>query len=169
MDLEQIVRTICDFFTQRNIPHELVVFFISLLPILECRGGLIAAILVFDMPIAKALAITLLGNVVPIPFILLLINKIFDLLKKIPGIKKLVFWLEEKTLKKKSTIDKYGPWGLLLFVGIPLPGTGGWTGSLLAALLHIDIKKSLPVILLGVLLAGIIITVLSVTVKGFLF
>ena len=59
-----------------------------------------------------------------------------------PGLNKIVYWLEEKTLKKRDKIDKYGVWGLLLFVAIPLPGTGGWTGALLASLLHLDKKKS---------------------------
>lgn len=167
--MQETVQSICNFFSSHGIPDWLVVFIISLLPVLECRGGLIAAILIFDMPLPEAIGITLLGNAIPIPFILLLINKIFDLLKKVPGINKIVFWLEAKTLKKKDKIDKYGPWGLLLFVGIPLPGTGGWTGSLLASLLHIDFKKSFPIICLGVVIAGVIITILSYTVKGFLF
>ena len=86
---------------------------------------------------------------------------ISTILKKIPGINKPIFWLEDKTLKKRDKIDKYGIWGLLLFVAIPLPGTGGWTGALLASLLHLDRKKSFGVICVGVFIAGLIITVLS--------
>ena len=82
-------------------------------------------------------------------------------MKKIPGINKIVFWLEEKTLKKRDKIDKYGIWGLLIFVAIPLPGTGAWTGALLASLLQLDKKKSFGVICIGVFIAGLIISVLS--------
>ena len=91
----------------------------------------------------------------------MLINKIFEWLKKIPGIKKPIIWLEEKTLKKRDKIDKYGIWGLLIFVAIPLPGTGAWTGSLLASLLNLDRKKSFGVISIGVFVAGLIISVAS--------
>ena len=82
---------------------------------------------------------------------------------------KIVFWLEDKTLKKRDKIDKYGIWGLLLFVAIPLPGTGGWTGALLASLLHLDKKKSFGVIALGVFIAGLIMTVLSLVVGNAVF
>ncbi|MBQ8981530.1 MAG: small multi-drug export protein, partial [Eubacterium sp.] len=113
--------------------------------------------------------ISFLGNILPIPFILLLINKIFEWLKKVPYVKVPIIWLEEKTLKKKDKIDKYGIWGLLLFVAIPLPGTGGWTGALLASLLHLDRKKSFGVIAIGVFIAGLIITVLSLVVGAAVF
>lgn len=113
--------------------------------------------------------ISFLGNIIPIPFILLLINWIFEILKKVPGLNKIVYWLEEKTLKKRDKIDKYGVWGLLLFVAIPLPGTGGWTGALLASLLHLDKKKSFGVIAVGVFIAGLIITILSLIVGNTVF
>ena len=119
------------------------------------------AISLLQMNIFKGFIISFLGNILPIPFILLLINKIFEWLKKVPGINKPIYWLEEKTLKKRDKIDKYGIWGLLIFVAIPLPGTGAWTGSLLASLLHLDRKKSFGVICLGVFCAGVIMTVLS--------
>ncbi len=86
-----------------------------------------------------------------------------------PGLNKIVYWLEEKTLKKRDKIDKYGVWGLLLFVAIPLPGTGGWTGALLASLLHLDKKKSFGVIAVGVFIAGLIITILSLIVGNTVF
>lgn len=111
----------------------------------------------------------LLGNILPIPFILLLINWIFKVLKKVPGINKAIFWLENKTMQKRDKIDKYGIWGLLIFVAIPLPGTGGWTGALLASLLELDKKKSFLVISLGVFIAGLIITVLSLVIGAAVF
>lgn len=159
--MQEVCRTIQDFLTSHGIPDWLVVFIISLCPVLECRLGMFTAIVLLQMKTVPGFLISFLGNIVPIPFILILINWIFEVLKKVPGIKKIIYWLEEKTLKKRDTIDKYGIWGLLIFVAIPLPGTGGWTGALLASLLHLDKKKSFIVISMGVFIAGLIITVLS--------
>lgn len=159
--MHEVVQTIQEFLSAHGIPNWLVVFIISAMPVLECRLGMFSAIVLLDMNPFVGFIISFLGNILPIPFILLLINWIFEILKKVPGIKKVIYWLEERTLKKKDTIDKYGIWGLLVFVAIPLPGTGGWTGALLASLLHLDKKKSFVVISLGVFVAGLIITVLS--------
>lgn len=127
------------------------------------------AIVLLGMNPFAGFIISFLGNILPIPFILLLINWIFKVLKKVPGINKIIFWLEEKTLKKRDKIDKYGIWGLLLFVAIPLPGTGGWTGALLASLLQLDKKKSFGVISIGVFIAGLIISVLSLLIGSAVF
>lgn len=167
--MQAICEALQQFLTAHGIPDWLVVFIISLCPILECRLGMFTAIVLLQMNPFVGFLISFLGNILPIPFILLLINWIFEVLKKVPGIKNIVFWLEEKTLKKKDKIDKYGIWGLLLFVAIPLPGTGGWTGALLASLLHLDKKKSFGVIALGVFIAGLIITVLSLFVGNAVF
>lgn len=167
--MQAICETLQQFLTAHGIPDWLVVFIISLFPILECRLGMFTAIVLLQMNPFVGFIISFLGNILPIPFILLLINWIFEILKKVPGIKNIVFWLEEKTLKKKDKIDKYGIWGLLLFVAIPLPGTGGWTGALLASLLHLDKKKSFGVIAIGVFIAGLIITVLSLFVGNAVF
>lgn len=167
--MQEVCQTIQEFLTAHGIPDWLVVFIISLCPILECRLGMFTAIVLLDMNPFLGFIISFIGNILPIPFILLLINWIFDLLKKVPGICKLVYWLEEKTLKKRDKIDKYGIWGLLIFVAIPLPGTGAWTGSLLAALLHLDKKKSFGVIAIGVFIAGLIIAVLSLIFGAVVF
>lgn len=167
--MQEICQAIQEFLTAHGIPDWLVVFIISLLPILECRLGMFTAIVLLGMNPFVGFVISFLGNILPIPFILLLINKIFELLKKIPYVNKPIYWLEEHTLKKKDKIDKYGVWGLLLFVAIPLPGTGGWTGALLASLLHLDKKKSFGVIAVGVFIAGLIITVLSLIVGAAVF
>lgn len=140
--------------------HELVIFIISLFPILELRGGLIAAAL-FQVPYWKALIICMIGNALPIPFILLLIEKIFTWMKKFKTSGRFVKWLETKTLKKRDQIDRLGFWGLVLFVGIPLPGTGGWTGALLASLLRIPIKKSAPAIAIGICLSAAIMSFIT--------
>lgn len=143
--------------------HELVIFIISLLPILEMRGGMIVARL-FDVPYLSALVICMIGNIIPMPFILLLINKIFEWLKRFKTAGRFVNWLERKTLKKRGQIDKWGFWGLVLFVGIPLPGTGGWTGALLASLLRMPVKKSAPAIAVGICLCAVIMSFITYVV-----
>lgn len=167
--MQELCQTIQEFLTAHGIPNWLVVFIISLCPVLECRLGMFTAIVLLGMNPFAGFIISFLGNILPIPFILLLINWIFKVLKKVPGINKIIFWLEEKTLKKRDKIDKYGIWGLLLFVAIPLPGTGGWTGALLASLLQLDKKKSFGVISIGVFIAGLIISVLSLLIGSAVF
>lgn len=167
--MQELCQTIQEFLSAHGIPDELVVFIISVLPILECRLGMFTAIVLLQMNAFKGFIISFLGNILPIPFILLLINWIFELLKKVPKINKMIFWLEERTLKKRDKIDKYGIWGLLFFVAIPLPGTGGWTGALLASLLHLDKKKSFGVIAMGVFIAGLIISILSLVIGSAVF
>lgn len=142
------------------LPREAVVFVISMVPILELRGGLVAAALL-GIDYIKAVVICIIGNIIPIPFILLLINKIFDFMKKHNICKNLVLKLEEKAMGKSDKIQKYEFLGLLLFVGIPLPGTGAWTGSLIAALMGIKMKKSVPAIFSGLILATIIMSVIT--------
>lgn len=161
--MEALVNTLVGALS--GINKEVIIFIISLLPILELRGGLIAASLL-KVNIYKALAICFLGNIFPIPLVLILLNKIFDILKKWKLTKKLVDWLEKKLLSKRDQLDKYGYWGLLLFVGIPLPGTGAWTGSGLAVLLGLDKKKSFFFIVLGVLLAELIMAIFSYGILG---
>lgn len=138
----------------------IVIFIISLLPILEMRGGMIAATLL-GVPYLRALIICMIGNILPIPFILLFIRKIFDWLKKFRVTGRFVNWLETRTLKKRGQIDKFGFWGLILFVGIPLPGTGGWTGALLASLLGIPVKKSSLAIGIGICLCAVIMSIIT--------
>ncbi len=143
----------------------LIAFIISLFPVLECRGGMLYAINVGNIDVIPAFLLCYVGNMLPIPFILLFIKKIFAFMKKHGILTKIVLKLEDKTTKHKDKIDKYGPWALLSFVAIPLPGTGGWTGALIAALFNLDIKKSLPIIAVGVLIANIIMTAVSYGVK----
>ena len=153
-----------------KVGKEFIVFLISMVPILELRGGLLAAGPAFlDIPMWQAIPICVIGNIIPIPFILLLITKIFDWMKGTKKLKPMVEKLEEKALSKSDKIEKYEFWGLVLFVGIPLPGTGAWTGSLIAALLGIRFRKSFPAICLGLVLATLIMTVLSYTIIGGIF
>lgn len=139
---------------------EALIFIISLLPILELRGGLLAASLL-KVEYLTALPICVIGNILPIPFILLFIRRIFALLKKTKAFRPLVEKMERRAMGKSDRIKEYEFLGLLLFVGIPLPGTGAWTGALIASLLQIDIKKSSIAILLGVALAAVIMSFVS--------
>lgn len=165
-----MTETLVNFFIGlfSGINKNILIFIVSMLPIVELRGGLIAAS-ILDVEFIKAFIICFIGNILPVPFILLLIEKIFVLLKKWKPTKKIVTKLEKKTLSKSDQINKYGYWGLLLFVGIPLPGTGAWTGTLLAVLLKLNKKKSFIYISLGVLLAGIIMSILSYGILGNVF
>lgn len=156
---ETIANWLVEFF-QDKIPSELIIFFISMLPIVELRGGMIAASLL-NVGLVEAFVICYVGNIIPIPFILLFIRKIFAFLKKFKHTKKIVEKLESSSMRKSEKVKKSSKWGLLTFVAIPLPGTGGWTGSLIAALLDMRIKTSFPVIALGVLIANVIMSLFS--------
>lgn len=147
------------------ISPEGAVFVISMIPILELRGGLLAASLL-KIPAATAVPICILGNIIPIPFILLFIRQIFKWLKKTRLFCGLITKLENRAMGKSDEIRRYEFWGLLLFVGIPLPGTGAWTGSLIASLLEIDIKKSSVAILGGIIMATVIMYIVSYTFLG---
>ena len=129
-----------------SVPREIIVLIISMVPILELRGGLIAASLL-GVNIFTAIIVCIVGNLIPIPFILLFITPIFRWLKRTKLFKPLVEKIEKKSMSKSDQIKKYEFLGLVLFVGIPLPGTGAWTGSLIASLLDIKFKKSFPAII----------------------
>lgn len=142
------------------MPKELIVFVISMMPILELRGGLIAASLL-GIGVFEAIIICVIGNIIPIPFILFFITPIFTWMKKTKLFRPMVEKLEAKSMAKSDKIQKYEFWGLALFVGIPLPGTGAWTGALIAALLGIKTKKASLSIFTGIIIATIIMTIIS--------
>ena len=161
--VESIVGSLIGFFGGlKSIPFgkELIVFIISLMPILELRGGLIAASLLNLDPI-RSYIISIIGNIIPVPFILWLINSILDWMRKSKRLSKVAKWLDKKVDKHKGQIEKYGFWGLVLFVGIPLPGTGAWTGCLIAAVLEMDRKKAFIAAMIGILIASIIMMIIS--------
>ena len=139
---------------------EFITFIISMMPILELRGGLIAARL-FGIEYLKALMICICGNVIPIPFVLFLLTPIFTWLKKTRLFRPLVEKLEARAMGKSDRIQKYEFWGLVLFVGIQLPGTGAWTGGLIASMLGISPKKAVPATLLGVCLAAALMSIFT--------
>lgn len=156
-----LTETMTSWLAEHGIPEWLIPFLVSILPIIELRGGIIAARLL-DMELFKAIWVCMIGNILPIPFILLFIDKFFDFVKKhkIPLLTKFVIFLENKAMNKSSTMEKGEFFFLLFFVGIPLPGTGAWTGSLIAALRKIPLKKAVPAIFLGLCLASAIMCTL---------
>lgn len=161
--VEQLVEAIINIFGGlKSIPFgsEILVFIISLMPILELRGGLIAAALLDLNPVTSYI-ISIIGNVLPVPFILWFINAILKWMRGSKHFKGIANWLDEKVQKHKNKIEKYGFWGLVLFVGIPLPGTGAWTGCLIAAVLEMDRKKAFLAALLGILMASVIMMLVS--------
>ena len=147
------------------LPPEVAVFIVSLLPLIELRGGIVLAF-ALKLPLGEALLFSLLGNVIPIPFILLFIRKIFDWLRPTKLFGGIVKKLEDRAMKKSGNIQKAEFWGLVAFVGIPLPGTGGWTGALIASLLGVDIKKASLAILLGIAIAATIMSLITYGVIG---
>lgn len=146
----------------------ILVFIISLMPILELRGGLIAAALL-GLPPVPAYIISIIGNLIPIPLILWLLDYVFDFMKKHNILKKFVLFCERKGNEKKDKIEKLGFWGLVLFVGVPLPGTGAWTGCLIATILRMDKKKAFLAATLGVIMASIIMMLISYGVLANIF
>lgn len=165
-----MAETIANWFVENlsgSLSGEVIVFLVSLLPILELRGGIIAGF-AMGMDWLPTFLIAYIGNLLPIPFILLFIRFIFKVLKKTP-LRGVVEWCEKKADAKSDNIRKYAYWGVYLFVAIPLPGTGAWMGALISALLNMDPKKTFPVIMIGVLTAGIIVSVLSFGILGSIF
>ena len=162
------METLVHWFSQnlsQYISPEGAVFLISMIPLLELRGGLLAASLL-KISAAKAIPLCIVGNIIPIPFILLFIKQIFKVLKKTKIFRGLIIKLEDRAMRKSDQVKKYEFWGLILFVGIPLPGTGAWTGSLIASLLEIDIKKSSLAILCGIIMATVIMYIVSYGLVG---
>ena len=133
------------------------VFLISMVPLIELRGGIIwgagAGLGLWENMIA-----CIIGNMIPIPFILLFIRKVLEWMKGVPKLNKIAVWIEAKADKNKHKVTKYATWGLVVFVGIPLPGTGAWTGALVAAMLNMRLKYALPAIFAGVVLASVIMS-----------
>lgn len=155
-----MTEALIQFFSQFHLSGEAVAFLTSMLPFVELRGGIVIARLM-EVPFATAFLVCYLGNMVPIPFILLFIRKIFKLMRKWRPFEKLITKIELRAMRKSDKVQKYRLMGLFIFVAIPLPGTGAWMGALVADLLDIQIKKALPAIAAGVLCAGIIMSILA--------
>ena len=136
-------------------------FLISMVPVVELRGGLPVGI-TSGLPVPLAFCAAVLGNMLPVPFIIVFIRKIFAWLRAHwPWMNRVVSVLEARAESKRGTIEKYGKWGLLVFVAIPAPGTGAWTGALIAALMNMRLKQAVPVIFVGVCIAGVIMSAVT--------
>ncbi len=133
-------------------------FLIAMVPVLELRAAIPAGVIA-GLNIQAVLAAAIMGNLLPIPFIIVFIRKIFKWMQsKSQRLANIVAKLEAKADKKKDKVLKYEFWGLMLFVAIPLPGPGAWTGALFAAMLDMQLKRAFPAIAVGVLTAAIIVT-----------
>ena len=142
-------------------------FLLSMVPIIELRGAIpLGAGL--GLPWYINYIVCVIGNFLPVPFILLFIRAILNWMKKVPKLDKIAIWLEARAAKKSDKVNKYATLGLLVFVALPLPGTGAWTGSLVAALMEMRLKHSLLSVFCGVLIAGIIVTLIAYGALGFL-
>ena len=151
---EQIVNFFGNF-------KEIGIMIISMIPIIELRGAIPIAIFGYDMNWILAFVLCVIANIIPILFAIAFTRPIFNFLKNLPFLEKIIHKLEKRTEKKADKIKEYVKWGLFLFVAVPLPGTGAWTGSMVAAFLDMRIKDAFWPIAGGVVTAGVIITILS--------
>jgi len=138
----------------------LVVFGISMVPVLELRGAIPIAI-AYNIPWQLAYILCVVGNMFPVPFVIAYMKPLFGFIRRSKLFVKMIDWLEKRTMKKAETVLKYSGIALFIFVAIPAPGTGAWTGAMIAAILGMRMKYSVPWIAFGVAVAGIIVTFLS--------
>ena len=144
-------------------------FAISMVPILELRGAIPLGV-AHGLNIWTAIVVSILGNLVPVPFIIIFIKKIFAWLRtKSQWLNNLVTRMEKRAEKKSEAVQKYAFWGLFVLVAIPLPGTGAWTGALVAAMLEMPMKRAFPSIALGVVGAGVIVAFVTYGAGALLF
>ncbi|MDP2919483.1 MAG: small multi-drug export protein [Dehalococcoidia bacterium] len=144
-----------------DIARELIIALIAALPIFELRLAIPVAINTFDFVWYKAFLIAFIGNMLPVPFILLFLDGGVKILRRVPVFRRFFDWLFERTRKRSAVIQKYERIGLAIFVGIPLPLTGAWTGALAAVVLGLPFWRAFLSILVGVVIAGVIVTTLS--------
>lgn len=142
---------------------------VAMVPVIELRGAIpIGVAAGLDVP--TALVASIIGNMLPVPIIILFVKKVFHWMRHASErLNRIVVKMEEKAECKKDVIEKYEWWGLVLLVAIPLPGTGAWTGSLVAAMFDMRLKRALPAVFIGVVIAGIIVTTITYGATVFLF
>jgi uncharacterized membrane protein len=145
---------------QAGIPRELIVIIISALPVLELRGALPVAINILHIPWYWSFLLVIIGNLLPVPFILLFLESVAKGISRLDSGKRLVDWLFRRTRKRGRIIERYERIGLTLFVAIPLPFTGAWTGSIAAFLFGLKFYRSLLLIFFGIIIAAVIVTIL---------
>lgn len=153
-------------FWDSTFGHLLMTFLIAMVPILELRGAIPFAV-GNGIGLWPAILISILGNLVPVPFIILFIRRIFAWLRqKSVRLDRMVTKLETRAAKKSKMVNRYEFWGLVLLVAIPLPGTGAWTGALVAAMMDMRLKKAFPAIALGVMIAAVIVAMIAFGVSA---
>ena len=164
-----MVEAIERFFLE-TVGRELCVVFCSMLPIIECRGAVPLG-WGLGLPWWQTALFSIIGNLLPVPFILLFIRAILKWMAtcRVKFFNKISAWLERKVDKHKGTIEKYSYWGVMIFVGLPIPGTGAWTGTLIASVLGLEQKKSFVAAVGGVLMATAIMTIISYCGLGAIF
>ena len=139
----------------------LLTFLVAMVPVVELRGAIPFGV-VRGLNLWTAIIASVLGNLIPVPFIILFIRKIFAWMRAhMPKLDGLVTRMEKKAEKNRAAVEKYAFWGLVILVAIPLPGTGAWTGALVAAMMEIRLKRALPAIAIGVAIAGVIVSVIT--------
>lgn len=143
-----------------GVSNYLWVFLISMVPVVELRGAIPVAVGLGIDP-AVAYIVCVIGNMLPVPFIILFVRPVFEWLKRLPSLRGLIGLLEQRAYKRSASMSKYSFWGLMIFVGIPLPGTGAWTGALIAALLGMRFRYAMLAILGGVMIAGALVTLIT--------
>ncbi len=149
------------FFDTTFIGKVIMTFLISMVPVLELRGAIPIAT-AHELNLWVAIVVAIFGNLVPVPFIIIFIRKVFEWMRKhLPKLDGFVTKLEQRAEKHKATVLKYEFWGLFILVAIPLPGTGAWTGALVAAMMDMQLKRALPAIFFGVCVAGVIVSLVS--------
>ncbi len=148
--------------------HILYIFAISMVPVIELRGAIPVGV-GLGVPFYVVFLTAMLGNLLPIPFLILFTRRVFSWLRtKSQLLERMVSKLEAKAMAKRDLIRKYELLGLCILVAIPLPGTGAWTGALVSAVLDIRLKYAFPAIMLGVLIAGIIVSLVTYGVAIFI-
>ena len=139
----------------------IVTFLMAMVPVIELRGAIPYGVIA-GLSVPEAFILAVLGNLAPIPFLVVFTRKVFEWLRtKSEGLDRLVRRLEAKADKNKEIVQKYEFFGLMILVAIPLPGTGAWTGALVAAMMNMRLKRAMPAITVGVIVAGIIVTTLT--------
>lgn len=139
----------------------LITFLMAMVPVVELRGAIPYGVIA-GLSVPTAFILAVLGNLVPIPFLVVFTRKVFEWMRtKSGGLDRFVRKMEEKADQKKDIVEKYEFFGLMLLVAIPLPGTGAWTGALVAAMLDMRLKRAMPAITVGVIVAGIIVTTVT--------
>ena len=154
--------------TETMVGEFTLTILVSMIPVVELRGGIPFGVAA-GLPVWAAFIAAVIGNLIPVPFIIVYIRRIFQWMRRrIPKLNSLVDKLERKAHLKGQRVTKYKYLGLMLFVAIPLPGTGAWTGSLAAAFLDMPLRKAIPSVIAGVLIAGMAISILSYGVVSLL-